>query len=98
MPMRTRNKRPCCCVFFLRHSACALLRFFCFFTAFFPLLLRFFSASFPLLFHCSVHYATMLVSESATRSSSISASWSRLAIFFHWATALAIAIGLLAIE
>ncbi|CAB3750878.1 cytochrome b [Paraburkholderia humisilvae] len=37
---------------------------------------------------------------SQTRSSSASAatSWSRLAIFFHWATALAIAVGLFAIE
>ncbi|GAB7522237.1 cytochrome b [Paraburkholderia sp. 2C] len=35
---------------------------------------------------------------SATRSSSVSSSWSRLAIFFHWATALAIAVGLFAIE
>jgi cytochrome b561 len=34
----------------------------------------------------------------AARSSSASSSWSRLAIFFHWATALAIAVGLFAIE
>jgi cytochrome b561 len=42
----------------------------------------------------------MHVSEtvSVTRASAVSTSWSRLAIFFHWATALAIAVGLFAIE
>jgi cytochrome b561 len=35
---------------------------------------------------------------SATHSASASSSWSRPAIFFHWATALAVALGLFAIE
>jgi cytochrome b561 len=54
---------------------------------------------FPAYLNCSVYYTAMHLIEtaSATRSAAVS-SWSRLAIFFHWATALAVAIGLLAIE
>ncbi|CAB3766571.1 cytochrome b [Paraburkholderia solisilvae] len=38
------------------------------------------------------------MSQTVSPVARVSSSWSRLAIFFHWATALAIAVGLFAIE
>jgi cytochrome b561 len=71
-----------------------------FFAWVFPLMSLSFRSCFSRLFNCSVHYTAMHLTETAaaTRSAAVSTSWSRLAIFFHWATALAVAIGLLAIE
>jgi cytochrome b561 len=51
-----------------------------------------------ILFRYDIFHMAQTASASASHRASLSSSWSRPAIFFHWATAIAIAIGLFAIE